>query len=769
MRVALLCDIDQSVYHVGDEAIALATKSHLENLGHEVHMVSQGKGYGPAHSHHQHTLRGFEFPWLLEDRLRYLGEVRDVLSGNTSALPQHDKVHEIIAQMQSIDALIIGGGGALNSRYPWLMYERLAYALVARSLGIPVVLSGQSLGPDLAHVDREVLAELLELCALVGVRDSDSYRLAQQLAPNHAALTQICDDATLLLAHHEPFTRACEAKPRNVVSATFAADTFPIERGDFVILAAEAVGRLATRTGASVELIPHMQTPGTTDADRELHVEIAAALAERFGSVKVSVPHIDAARTSANRTAESAYVVASRFHPIVFGALAGRSVLPLGLNSYGRSRIEGALANVGLAGAVTMVDGLWDFDARTVKSTELDSVLDAVQHARDEQQVLQRGREHALRATLQWWDAVQQVLSGTESDAGEPAAEAPALPATAQMAELHQRQEAESAPARVGVIIRTKNRPILLDRALQDLANQTYRGFRVVIVNDGGDPETLEHIVERHRAAVEYGTEHPIEVLSNAQSVGMEAASNLGVAAAKGCEFLAVHDDDDTWHPLFLRETVNFLDAHPEHEAVHTTTEILEERAVGEGFQEYNRFRQEAELNTVSLVDFMKHNRMVPISLLYRARLHERVGFFREDLPVAGDYAFHLAILQKYSIGRIARPLAYWHHRPQVQGGESNSMFSGRDKHRYYDAILRDEHFVPWVQENGLGLPLFINKAVERESDRVIAHLEGTISRLERRIEELDRRLDQRAYPGEVVRTWVRAGKDAAKRRLRRS
>lgn len=43
---------------------------------------------------------------------------------------------------------------------------------------------------------------------------------------------------------------------------------------------------------------------------------------------------------------------------------------------------------------------------------------------------------------------------------------------------------------RVGIITRTKNRPLLLRRAIQSVANQTYKNYVHIIVNDG---DSLEH------------------------------------------------------------------------------------------------------------------------------------------------------------------------------------------------------------------------------------------------------------------------------------
>ena len=47
------------------------------------------------------------------------------------------------------------------------------------------------------------------------------------------------------------------------------------------------------------------------------------------------------------------------------------------------------------------------------------------------------------------------------------------------------RESAPDAPPAVSVIVRTHDRPALLEQALTSLANQTFTDFEVVLVNDG--------------------------------------------------------------------------------------------------------------------------------------------------------------------------------------------------------------------------------------------------------------------------------------------
>src|SRR5690349_8594527 len=105
--------------------------------------------------------------------------------------------------------------------------------------------------------------------------------------------------------------------------------------------------------------------------------------------------------------------------------------------------------------------------------------------------------------------------------------------------------------ATVAVVIRTKNRPLFLARALDSVLAQTYEDWVAVVVNDVGDREPVEAAV----AAVADRARGRVHVLHNSVSRGREAAMNTGVHATAST-FLVIHDDDDSWAPTFLEETV---------------------------------------------------------------------------------------------------------------------------------------------------------------------------------------------------------------------
>lgn len=137
------------------------------------------------------------FPTSLDQRDGYLTDIRKVLAGNAVALPSSDQLFALMGQLRDVDALVLGGGTLDNDHGPQL-FERLATALVAAQLDVPVIMGAHSLGPSLLLTDRALLRELLTLCALVGVRDDDSLHLAAELCPDHQGIVRVPDDALSL-------------------------------------------------------------------------------------------------------------------------------------------------------------------------------------------------------------------------------------------------------------------------------------------------------------------------------------------------------------------------------------------------------------------------------------------------------------------------------------------------------------------------------------------------------------------------------------------
>ncbi|MDO5662208.1 MAG: glycosyltransferase family 2 protein [Brachybacterium sp.] len=457
------------------------------------------------------------------------------------------------------------------------------------------------------------------------------------------------------------------------------------------------------------------------------------AVAEAMSAAAELLP-IEDAETAARRTASSRFVVSTRFHPVVFGLAAGSAVLPLALDRYGDSRMRGAAENAGMTDAVVPFSALADPQART-------QIVDLLARYADAEPAPLRARQAERREERErWWDRVHRVLTDKAPAEGETPWQPEARPrwdgALRRLAPLHLSPTSDgspASPARVAVIMRTRDRLVMLDRAVQDVLAQTRTDVQLVIVEDGGDAAGVEAILDRYR----HDLGDRLTVVHTGESRGMEAASNIGLANSRS-EYVVVHDDDDTWHPRFLEETVAHLDTHPEEAAVAARTMIVLERDIDGALVEYERFPFWEEMQGIRLLDLLQVNRMVPISLLYRRAVHEQIGPFDERRPVVGDYAFHLRLLTAHRVGFLEEPLAFWHQRPEATGSEGNSVFAREQAHRHHDLELREEHLRTWVDSHGIGLPLYLTKVMEQEADRTIETLRAEIAGLQERIGRLE-------------------------------
>lgn len=268
--------------------------------------------------------------------------------------------------------------------------------------------------------------------------------------------------------------------------------------------------------------------------------------------------------------------------------------------------------------------------------------------------------------------------------------------------------------ARVGIVVRTKNRPWFLRRTLADIGAQTYADIAVTIVNDGGAAREVDAVIAEAAASLR----DRVAVIHNATATGRSAAANAGVRAS-ATEYVVLHDDDDLWHPQFLDRTVAHLDAHPEDVGVVAATEVVYEAERDGGFVEVGRAPFWAGMQEITYADLLQVNRAVPISYLYRRRLHEDVGYYREDLHAAEDWEFNLRAALRHHIGFLpGAPLAYWMQRRGVEGDLGNSMYALATEHDHYDRLVRDEALRAYVQQHGPGLALYLARYIQDEVGR---------------------------------------------------
>jgi glycosyltransferase involved in cell wall biosynthesis len=97
----------------------------------------------------------------------------------------------------------------------------------------------------------------------------------------------------------------------------------------------------------------------------------------------------------------------------------------------------------------------------------------------------------------------------------------------------------------ISVVIPTRNRPSVVQRAVHSALSQTFSDIEVVVVIDGADPATSQALREI--------ADPRVRMVELPESVGGSEARNTGARAARG-EWVALLDDDDEWMPEKLQK-----------------------------------------------------------------------------------------------------------------------------------------------------------------------------------------------------------------------
>jgi glycosyltransferase involved in cell wall biosynthesis len=207
----------------------------------------------------------------------------------------------------------------------------------------------------------------------------------------------------------------------------------------------------------------------------------------------------------------------------------------------------------------------------------------------------------------------------------------------------------------VAVVIATRDRPVLLRRAVEAVIDQRYPGdVEVLAVFDQSDPEPdLERDVTS--AA---GARRIVRTLRNERVPGLAGARNTGITAAT-TDLVAFCDDDDLWLPGKLDAQVARLAAEPDMEVV-TTGVLVEARG-----KVSTRVLDRERITHAELLRSRVSEAHPSTYLFRRAALVDGIGLVDEVLPgsYAEDYDLLLRAARRADIGAVTLPLAkvFWH------------------------------------------------------------------------------------------------------------
>lgn len=221
----------------------------------------------------------------------------------------------------------------------------------------------------------------------------------------------------------------------------------------------------------------------------------------------------------------------------------------------------------------------------------------------------------------------------------------------------------------VSIIVRTKDRPKLLARALQTIASQTYRPIEVVLVNDGGcdlDTENLRSILG----------DIPFNYLRLKENRGRAHAGNVGIEHARG-NYIGFLDDDDEFYPEHLSVLVPLL-GQINHQVVYSDS-LMVYKEHDPQTSELVDIRKEVKFSQDFNYDYLIFENYIPfMCLLFDREVLIHSGGFDNGLDIYEDWDLLIRIGEKcpfFHIKQITANYNQWDTELQVSQSNKNYNF----------------------------------------------------------------------------------------------
>ncbi len=131
----------------------------------------------------------------------------------------------------------------------------------------------------------------------------------------------------------------------------------------------------------------------------------------------------------------------------------------------------------------------------------------------------------------------------------------------------------------VSVIMAAYNHEKYVAHSIKSVLAQTYKDFELIIIDDGSNDGTAQEIARFD--------DPRIKATFSTHNAGMIYTKNKGLDLAEG-KYIAIINSDDAYLPDKLQKQVDFLNSHPEHGAVFTDAQIIDDD--GQAFTDKNHF-----------------------------------------------------------------------------------------------------------------------------------------------------------------------------------
>ncbi len=205
---------------------------------------------------------------------------------------------------------------------------------------------------------------------------------------------------------------------------------------------------------------------------------------------------------------------------------------------------------------------------------------------------------------------------------------------------------------RVTVIAQCYNHERFLDECLDGIAQQTFRDFELIVIDDCSTDRSRERIeawITAHRSDAVF--------LKPPTNLGVSGSLNLAIRHATG-EFIIRVATDDAWEPTLLEQLVSrFDESGDEYGAVYADATCVDEDGVRLQ-EDFVAFHHKGEVPQGDIFPVVCEHNWIPASaILMRASAMRAVGEFDEKLAYE-DWDMWIRLSERHRFAFVPTTLA---------------------------------------------------------------------------------------------------------------
>jgi glycosyltransferase involved in cell wall biosynthesis len=222
----------------------------------------------------------------------------------------------------------------------------------------------------------------------------------------------------------------------------------------------------------------------------------------------------------------------------------------------------------------------------------------------------------------------------------------------------------------VDVIIPAYNAAKYLPIAIESVVAQTFKDWRILLVDDGSTDNTAEVVapfVEQLGPKLKY--------IKQANG-GLPAARNAAIRNSSA-EFLALLDADDIWLPNRLAESLKSFENRPEVGLSHGFISRIDTE--GAVIDTFSRKQKHGE-GRIARYIYMRQVQLPCPTITFRRSCVDDVGMFDETMRATEDRDLWLRIAFKYEVAVVPKVIALYRTSPNAMTTDPERMLKAQEQ-----------------------------------------------------------------------------------------